>query len=274
MEVSHFELVYKPQSPSGPADTVLQGYFLEISNLEPVDYLYRLRFVTSSITDPDRSLFGNASVFVDTPGTDNNVGLFSFNGALGAKRFTLNRLISIPAHGTALVAVLPSDPFVTPGGVPDFECRGYVELSLPALFRFENGTFRLRPQSDDSVDVMLTPQNRATYLTTTGAISDQTQSSVPVASGMAVNALPPETGFVLAPSPVRELDMATVNNLMTSTQPSPEMLTAMMAQVGDDPDAIKGLNAMLAKAGLNVELGVSRSAKTKSRRGAGKEAVS
>jgi hypothetical protein len=39
MEVSHFELVWKPQSPSTPigqsgVDRVFQGYFLNISNLE------------------------------------------------------------------------------------------------------------------------------------------------------------------------------------------------------------------------------------------------
>jgi hypothetical protein len=39
MEVSHFELVWKPQSPATPigqtgVDRVFQGYFLKISNLE------------------------------------------------------------------------------------------------------------------------------------------------------------------------------------------------------------------------------------------------
>ena len=43
MEVSHFELISKPQSPSAPTGTlaverVIQGYFLEITNLEDVEY--------------------------------------------------------------------------------------------------------------------------------------------------------------------------------------------------------------------------------------------
>lgn len=47
MDVSHFELVYKPQSPAAPdgtaaVDSLIQGYFLEITNLESVEYLYRV----------------------------------------------------------------------------------------------------------------------------------------------------------------------------------------------------------------------------------------
>ena len=45
MNVSHFELIFKPQSPVPPADTVLQGYFLSISNLEDVELSFRLDFV-------------------------------------------------------------------------------------------------------------------------------------------------------------------------------------------------------------------------------------
>jgi hypothetical protein len=110
MIVSHFELVYKPQSPAGPADTVLQGYFLEITNLEAIQLEFALNFTTSPITDANRSLFGNAAVFVDTPGIDNNIGVFSITGALASKSFGLNRRIVVPAHGTALLALLPSRP--------------------------------------------------------------------------------------------------------------------------------------------------------------------
>ncbi len=138
MDISHFELVYKPQSPVPPADTVLQGYFLKISNLEDKSLSFRLDFVTSSITDPDRSLFQNTIVFVDTPGTNNNPGVFTLTGLLDSKSFRLGRLVTIPAHGTALVALLPADPFPMPGTrppAPNFECRGYVQLTLPALIR-------------------------------------------------------------------------------------------------------------------------------------------
>ena len=52
MDVSHFELVWKPQSPAAPTgvsgvDKVFQGYFLEITNLEPVAYSYAVEFVAA-----------------------------------------------------------------------------------------------------------------------------------------------------------------------------------------------------------------------------------
>ena len=273
MDVSHFELVFKPQSPVPPADTVLQGYFLEISNLEDVGLSYQLEFVTSSISDVDRSLFENAIIFVDTPGTDNNDGVFSLNGDLEAKSFFLSKRVFIPAHGTALVAVLPSDPFAMPTDPPDFECRGYVRLTLPPVFKFENGQFTFGPQADDPVQVMLTPQNRATYLSPTGEINDQTQSSVPVASGKALNLLEPLPG-ILFPDRDFDLDLELTNNLIGSTRPSPEALTAMIAQVGDDPKRLLAVNEMLAKAGLSVGLAPQREAKTRKRGKSGKEAVS
>ena len=69
MEVSHFELIWKPQSPAAPANTpavanVIQGYFLEITNLESVPYSYRVEFVASPVTLPSRSLAGNTVCFV------------------------------------------------------------------------------------------------------------------------------------------------------------------------------------------------------------------
>ncbi len=189
MEVSQFELVYKPQSPVPPADIVLQGYFLAISNLEGNPYSFTLDFITSPITDVNRSLAGNALVFIDVPGANNQSGVYSLTGAVAAKQFSLNKTFEIPAHGTALVAVLPSDPFATPGVVPptqNFECRGYVNLRLPTVGSF----FRPRKQSATPIKVMLTPQNRATYLSTSGVINDQTQSSLPLAGGSAIINLP------------------------------------------------------------------------------------
>jgi hypothetical protein len=44
MEVSTFELLYKPLTPSGGdiARRVFEGYFLTITNLEDQDYTYRI----------------------------------------------------------------------------------------------------------------------------------------------------------------------------------------------------------------------------------------
>ncbi len=150
---------------------MLQGYFLKITNLEKKDLSFRLDFVTSAITNADRSLFQNTAVFVDTPGFDNNIGVFALNGQPNSPSFRLNRLVTIPAQGTALVAVLPSDPFTMPGQVPpavSFECRGFVRLTLPALIR--RGSFFPQPQNAGPVKVMLTPQHRATYIGAGGVI--------------------------------------------------------------------------------------------------------
>lgn len=256
LDVSHFELVYKPQSPQPPADTVLQGYFLEISNLEDRDYLYQLEFVTSVISDPNRSLASNAAIFVDTPSTNNNIGAFSLVSQAGGKSYRLNRFITIPAHGTALVAMLPSDPFAMPGGAPNFECRGYVKISLPALFQRVPGRVfgRFVPQSNEPVNIMLTPQNRATYLGAGGAINDQTQSSVPVASGKAVNALAPSTGgFIIAPGPVT-LDLNQFDRFVEIERPSANLLAGLLGQVAAEGSSLAEFNSALAKAGVPIAI--------------------
>ena len=108
MIVSHFELIFKPQAP-GPAtgiavDRVVQGYFLEITNLENKELLYQVQFVVSppAAALSQRSLADNAIYFVDTPpGTDNQSGVLS--GTVTASIFSLsNGFIRVPANGTAL----------------------------------------------------------------------------------------------------------------------------------------------------------------------------
>lgn len=241
MDVSHFELIFKPQSPAaptgaGPVDSLIQGYFLEITNLEDEEYRYRLDFIAAPVTDPLRSVAGNTVVFVDTPGTNNQQGVL--NGAITSTTFSPSTgFVTVPPKGTALVAVLPSafGPLpgeTTPLTTPDFEVRGYVRLRLPALFRFVPGNpfgrFVLEPQADAPVKVLLTPQNRTTYFKADGTISDQTQASLPLANGVAVNELEPETGLFLTPIAVR-----------------PEILSRELE--GLTPDATAMLAEMLTK---------------------------
>jgi hypothetical protein len=257
MDVSHFELVYKPQSPVPPADTVLQGYFLKISNLEDRELSFRLDFVTSPITNPDRSLFGNTVVFVDTPGSNNNSGIFSLTGANDAKSFRLNRFVVVPAHGTALVAVLPSDPFAMPGApppLPNFECRGYVRLTLPALFR---NRFFSAAQSTDPVKVMVTPQHRATYLSATGVINDQTQSSLPVAGGSAILHIPPEPGNVIVFEPPGgrfDFDPGRFADLIATFDLDANALAGMLAQAANGNFDLSAFNKALAAEGIGLAL--------------------
>lgn len=255
MDVSQFEIVFKPQSPVGAADTVLQGYFLEISNLEDVSYRYQLEFVTSSITDPDRQLAGNTVVLVDRPGS-NNAETFALTGAPDGKSFRLNQLVTIPAHGTALVAMLPSDAFAVPA-TEQFETRGYVRLTLPPTFQFNPPfNFFFGPQSDAPVRVMLTPQNRAQYLAADGSgITDQTQASVPLASGAAVNEIPP--GQVTFPIGLGALatDLNILSELAVSPERSASVLAGLMAQIEAADADLGEVNGVLEKAGVTLRLG-------------------
>lgn len=262
MDVSHFELVFKPQSPAAPVgvpavDRLIQGYFLEITNLEAQPFSYRLTFVAAPVTDPLRSLAGNTVVFVDTPGVNNQSGVL--NGAITGTRFSPSTgLITIPAQGTALVAVLPSafgpvfDP--TPLTAPTFEVRGHVQITLPARIEFSLNPPRLRfvPQSTVPVKVLLTPQNRTTYLTAAGAISDQTQASLPLASGAALNAITPETGFFSLPATLSLAESRTL--FETGDAPSGEMLAALLTMIDPKGDDLPRFNKALAAAGVGLAL--------------------
>lgn len=275
MEVSTFELLYKPQSPAAPVGTtaverVVQGYFLTITNLEDEQYRFALEFVISpppaTTTDQAyRSLAGNTLVFVDTPGADNVSGVL--NGSLTASSFRSSTgLITIPPRGTALVAVLPSafgptplDP--TPLTELLFEVRGYVRITLPALFPplTPGGPFPFFrvPQSDSPVQVMLTPQHRATFLTAGNAISDQIQASLPLASGQARNAIDPEPGGPIIVLPT--LEEADVLNALAMLESNPEladsnMLAALLSQVDPERVDLSKFNRQLSEAKIPVAI--------------------
>lgn len=263
MHVSHFELVYKPQSPVGPADTAIQGYFLKITNLEDRALRYGLEFTTSSISNPDRSLFGNAVIFVDTPSV-NNSGVFSLVGPLDAKSFTLNRLITVPAHGTALVAMLPSDPFPPQSIAPadaDFECRGYVTITLPAL--------RFRQQSKVPVKVMLTAQNRTVYVDqASGVAKGQSQASVPIATGQALNELEPLKpdlsifeggGLAVGGGLVANVDLFPLKEeLELLGQPPIEVLFSLLSDLSESEMKLADVNKALKEAGIGMAVETRR----------------
>lgn len=267
MEVSHFELIWKPQSPATPigqsgVDRVFQGYFLKISNLEDKPYSFALSFVAAPATVAERSLAGNTVVFIDTPGGNNALG--TLNGTIASTVFTLSTgTITIPAQATALVAVLPSafnglpvDP--TPLAGQNFEVRGFVRIRLPAVFKTVQTPLGPRfvraAQSDRPVRVMLTPQHRATYYTATGVLSDQTQSSIPTASGAAVNMVPPDQPFIF-PFPV-ELDISRLERMsaLVEDEDRGTMLAALLSSLDDPKLNLAGMNAMLAKAGIELAL--------------------
>jgi hypothetical protein len=268
MDVSQFELIWKPQSPAAPpggqVDNLIQGYFLQITNLETVTLRYQVDFVAAPATDPLRSLAGNTVVFVDTPNGNNQAGIL--NGTLTSTVFTPSTgLITIPPNGTALIAVLPqafgpapNDPVPLPG--PQFEVRGHVRLRLPALLQTSQGGglpfIRFVPQASAPVKVLLTPQNRTTYFTAAGAISDQTQATLPLASGAGLNLITPESGRFFAAELAVDLSAVSFAERMAAMPPDMEMLPLMLAALESDADAVGSLNK--AMAGLGVGLAVER----------------
>lgn len=251
MDIAQFELVFKPQSPTGPADTVLQGFFLNISNLEDVDLDVRVDLVTSSISDPDRSLANNCIAIIDGP-NQNNVSA-SVIGALTSKSFRVSPFVNVPAHGTSKIVVLPSDPFAMPGATPDFEARGYVTLRLPPRLRFTGQFLTFERQIEGEARLLVTPQNRATYLDTAGAISDQTQSSVPTAEGGARVEIPSE-GFPFfdrviperLPELIAELPEDRIEDLALAD------LGLMLGALAQSEMDLKALNAALKEAGIGM----------------------
>ena len=251
MEVSSFELIYKPQSPVGAVDRVLQGYFLNITNLEDTQLFFRVDFVTSSVTDANRSLFNNTVAFIDTPSQNNN--LATLDGGLASPSFRLNPNVIVPANGTAKIALLPSDPFPTmaagPFPVPgpaNFEARGHVTLRLPPLLFF--GKFAV-PQLAQPARVLLTPQNRATYLDSAGKINDQTQSSLPTASGAALAQVQPEVSLLTLPGLSDQLSAFTGELMPEYSEIDVAMMLASLEAAGAD---LKTLNAELKKAGIGI----------------------
>ena len=233
MEVSTFELIFKPQSPAAPAgtaavDTVLQGYFLTISNLENQEYTYRLTLKIHPPPDgiPNRefrSLYQKSIFIIDAGGTDNQFGVVR-GSSITSSQFVTN-LITVPPMGTALVAILPNNFLGNPPPVdlPLYEVRGYALLTLPALFKadFEQGFFGLVEQSDAPLKVLLTPQHRATFFSANGSISDQVQASLPVASGQALNVLNPEPGGPIIFEPIPDPDLTQQLNEALNNNPDP-----------------------------------------------------
>lgn len=264
--VSHFELIFKPQSPASPpgvaVDRVIQGYFLEITNLEDIQLRYKLEFIAvpPTVGTPNgqfRNLAGNTLIFVDTPGNDNQGGVLS--GSASGSRFTPSTgLITIAPQATALVAVLPSafgstplDP--SPLALPNFEVRGYVKISLPALFvgatKFD---VRRRAQATAPVKVLLTPQNRATFLTAANTISGQTQASLPVVGGSAQTVVPPDPGGPIRFSEFELADELVAIKDLFEANPSiiaPDVLASLLGQI-DPAENLSGFNAALKAAGV------------------------
>jgi hypothetical protein len=223
-----------------------------------VELSFRLDFVTSSTSAPTRTLANNTVVIVDIAGGNNDFA-YTLNGSATSKSFNLSPLVKIPPHATAKIAVLPKDPFPAPTGdgtadPADYEARGYVTLRLPALLKRVNGRFQFVRQLDRAANVLLTPQNRATYFRDGATIESQTQSSLPLASGSALNTVEAERRLLLeVPNNRFEFDPDRLP-LEFDFDLVPGMLAELMAVAAASEIETKAFNAALKEAGIGMAL--------------------
>jgi len=169
--VSTFELLVKPLVQQnadilGAGRTIIQGYFLTISNINrntPVRL--RVNFTAQSPNLNSQPLLA----FFDVAGFNNQLNPISQTST------TQTYLISIPPRDTGLFLLQPdvTDRRVVTSA--DTEIRGFVTLSLANLF------------GSNSFDLLLTPQQRGTFLPqnfpTDNVDFDQLAYALPTATG-------------------------------------------------------------------------------------------
>lgn len=168
--VSTFELLVKPLvQPAadilGAGRTIIQGYFLTISNLNSsTPVRLRVNFTAQSPNLNSQPLLA----FFDVAGS--NQPLIPFSTPT-----TQTYVISIPPRDTGLFLLQPdvTDRRVVTSA--DTEIRGFVTLSLANLF------------GSNSFDLLLTPQQRGTFLPqnfpTDNVDFDQLAYALPTATG-------------------------------------------------------------------------------------------
>lgn len=188
--VSTFELLVKPLvQPAadilGAGRTIIQGYFLTISNLNSsTPVRLRVNFTAQSPNINSQPLLA----FFDVTGS--NSPLTPLHGSATTQTY----LISIPARDTGLFLLQPdvTDRRVVTSA--DTEIRGFVTLSLANLF------------GSNSFDLLLTPQQRGTFLPqnfpTDNVDFDQLAYALPTATGGSKVTL---TQFQFPIFPIRQL---------------------------------------------------------------------
>ena len=267
MEISHFELIFKPQAPVAPSgtsgvETVLQGYFLDITNLENVEYQYRIEFVIfpppASVPDQaGRSLANNTVYILDVAGVNNAFG--ALNGTITDRVFTPSTgFITIPPLATAKVAVLPA-VFDSCMGMapPEIEVRGFVRLELPALLPPPPPfAFSPVPQSEEPVKVLVTAQNRAVFFDADMNITDQVQASVPISTGGSCVLIEPDEGgpeLIPVPSPISEAPALPDLVARAGMRPA-DMIASVLAGGQPGEKELATLNDAMEKAGIAYQV--------------------
>jgi hypothetical protein len=199
MLVSHFELLIKRIAPLSqnnqidePFRRIVQGYFLTITNLDPirtVNFYIRFKISTGTLNRTISSI--NTKCFFDNGNTANNINI-PFNNLpifpLFTQRWQTNTF-TLRANQTGLIALLPDTQLLNNNANPEMEVRGYIEL-----FQQTSGL----PWPISSVPVLLTAETRGTFLdndypspnTANELDFDQIAYTLPIASGKAENLVP------------------------------------------------------------------------------------
>jgi hypothetical protein len=269
MEISTFEILTAPIAPVvgippaliPVARRVVQGYFLTISNLEPIDLQYRIEFAISLPVpaDPNKILLNNAVLIVDVEGLNVTIPLTQQR----RRPKVYSGFFTIPAHKTASVQLLPKLPDVLTPGL--LEVRGYVSLFLPPL-PFGTRTMPFPPQSRTPVKVLLNPEIRGTFLpnnfpsaANTELDFDQINYTLALASGKGLNEIPPEQGqsIIIGPSELilEELSNGTLEpSLGADNSENALMLVQLLAQLDPSEANLNDLNTVMEKLEIPVRM--------------------
>lgn len=280
MEVSTFELLYKPLTPTGGdlARRVLQGYFLTVTNLEAQSLLYRIEFRISLPDDnaPERRLDPPKAVFIsDVAGPDN---VFTTPTRVSPTSDTYFNLFRIPAGKTALISLLPDLRPTPPTNFSfettpaNYEVRGYASLALPAVFSIlPSGGIVYGAQIDQPARVLLSPESRGTFLpqgwpatVTTDLDFDQTLNTIPLANGQSLNTVESDPLPVIVPIASSENERNALRSQvegMIDGQPGQGTTTEQIAQLaslltrlGGDEARMQTISSMLLDLGVPVKL--------------------
>jgi hypothetical protein len=173
MIISTFELLLKPQLPSGTAGVagnlgrnVIQGYFLTIANLSPVDLALSLVFTTRL---PAGTTLADVVSFVDTSGLNNSLTPIQ----LGNKIRYSPLILPIEATSLFILQPLPTDAAIA---ALSFEARGYVDISPSSL------SGMLPP----GVQIQVTAEQRGTFFSDVNAVDIADRSLDQIAYGLTV----------------------------------------------------------------------------------------
>jgi hypothetical protein len=200
--VSTFELLFSPQLPPGipiPAavqeadENVVKAYFLTIANPNSSKYVFDVGFHCNPdlpATNPGQRTLASAVGFID----DTATAIAATISATSEVDFTVS--VTVASRATVLLGIIPAFFNATGLAPATIDCRGWVDLTLPALFeRFEIVSV---PQASAPVPVIVTAEQRLTFLPVTNdpptTVEAQSAFALPLAGGSSLISVPPQPG--------------------------------------------------------------------------------